>query len=198
MVTGGSSETDLFLGGGTYYDDRGSGIKSVYASTMNMPGTEMSPGSVAGLFSPYRGDRFQGYGTARHEIGHHLHAELRRLDARINDTYEISEHYNNARRISSELYVNLYKNASFQNTITGFQDIQHRLISESLMYSGIRKSLGSSVLSSSERKRGELFASMLEHASLDYKSGYFGRNYETVRVLGDRLRPDMFGRPRSY
>jgi len=58
---------------------------------------------------------------------------------------------------------------------------------EALINNGIKQSLDKSILSSSERKRGSLFASIAEYASHDQKISEF----EGVRVLGDFITPSM-------
>jgi len=180
----------LFIGGGTYFDSRPQ-KNSMIASAMNMPGFSASPGSIRYLDSSYRGDRFNEYFTARHEIGHHVHAELRRLHDNINtdSLIFVPEIYGKARTLAQDLESTMLKGKLPQN----FVDNQHRLISDSLMYSSFKKSLDKSILSSSERKRGELFYSMLRHASL--RQEVVGDDYETVRILGQNLSPGMFNRP---
>lgn len=158
---------------------------------MNMPGFSISPGSIRYLDSSYRSDRFNDYFIARHEIGHHVHAELRRLHDNINtdSSFFVPEIYDNARTLAQDLESTMLKGRLPQN----FVDNQHRLISDSLMYSSFKKSLDKSILSSSERKRGELFYSMLRHASL--RQEVVGDDFETVRILGQNLSPGMFNRP---
>jgi len=63
---------------------------------------------------------------------------------------------------------------------------------DSLINTGIRKSLDKSILSSSERKRGALFASIAEHASLPtLLPGVNADDFDTVRTLGDLINPGM-------
>lgn len=195
----GEHKTRLFHGGGTYFDRRVKGNKDLaYISSQNMPGFEMSPGSILALTHAYRGQRFRHYQTMRHEMGHHIHAELRRFNDLINQPDKghmgaMPDYYHRAKSITSNLSI---YNTYMSDLPIDFRSGQHRLIVDRLMYSNIRKSLNNSVLSSSERKRGELFASLLEHASLTHQR-YLNR-YEKVRILGDKLRPDMFGDESLY
>jgi hypothetical protein len=195
----GGHKTKLFYGGGRYYDRRVKGNKDLaYISSQNMPGFEMTDGSIIALQTPYKQNEIQDYLTMRHEMGHHIHAELKRFNDLINEPATghmgaMPDYYHRAKSISSNLSIyNTYMSALPTNFVSG----QHRLIADRLMYSNIRKSLNSSVLSSSERKRGELFASMLEHASLTHQR--YPSSYEKVRILGDKLRPDMFGDESLY
>jgi len=72
------------------------------------------------------------------------------------------------------------------------EELQRSLIVDTLVNTGIRQSLGKSILSSSERKRGALFASIAEHASLPtLLPGVNEADFDSVRVLGDFINPSM-------
>jgi len=79
----------LTAGGGTYYDRRYLTPSFAYASDMTLPGFQASPGSLRYLTAAYRSDRFGAYHTTRHEIGHHIHEEIRRLHVRARDNKSI-------------------------------------------------------------------------------------------------------------
>jgi len=70
--------------------------------------------------------------------------------------------------------------------------MQESLIIDTLINSGIRQSLDKSILSSSERTRGAIFASIAEHAFINkYLVGTDHEHFDTIRVLGDFINPSM-------
>jgi len=80
---------DLTRGGGTHYSARYTKGSFSYASDKGLSGFQVTPGSLRYLTSAYRSDRFGAYYTTRHEIGHHIHEEIRKLHIRARDTKSI-------------------------------------------------------------------------------------------------------------
>jgi len=88
----------LFHGGGTYFDSRALDPEDQaldakfhhyrplsYASDMALPGYEKSPGAITYLSKQYSTSRFNEFYTTRHEIGHHIHQEIKRLHVRARE-----------------------------------------------------------------------------------------------------------------
>lgn len=71
---------DLARGGGIYADLRYQATTPfAYASQKNLPGFQNSPGALRYLTTAYNSQRFNDFHVTRHEIGHHIHAEIERL-----------------------------------------------------------------------------------------------------------------------
>jgi len=71
---------NIFYGGGTHYGNLYSGLKGLsYASHKGLPGYQPSPGALRYLTNPYDTWRFSDFYVVRHELGHALHDEIKRL-----------------------------------------------------------------------------------------------------------------------
>jgi len=92
---------DITRGGGTYYDRRYKTPSFAYASDKGLPGFQATPGSLRYLTTGFRSDRFSAYHTTRHEIGHHIHEEIKRLHVRARDNKSLVQN-------SSDSYVSNY------------------------------------------------------------------------------------------
>jgi len=71
---------NIFRGGGTHYSHEYSGLQGLtYASHKSLPGYQASPGALRYLVNPYKTHRFSDFYTVRHELGHAMHEEIKRL-----------------------------------------------------------------------------------------------------------------------
>lgn len=192
---------NITRGGGTHYSDRISGLEGLtYASHKGLPGYQASPGALRYLVNPYDSHRFKDFYVVRHELGHAMHEEIKRVHR--NARASLVEHIDPlAKPDITSAFVSDYKakasdivrNLGYPPSFGGGA-IQESLIIDTLINAGIRQSLDKSILSSSERKRGDIFASIMEHAFIkrhvDPRTGTES-TFDTVRVLGDFINPSM-------